>query len=145
MTSVPPAIGRASGCSAFSASAFSQVSGARICTAWIMMRRGRRRQSILRRRRAYTRHAMNAGEPQITEVIRDAIRQRLLPPGAPLVQSAIAEAFGVSRIPVREALQYLASEGLVTLGDDGARVTLLSTAEIYELWTLRSVIEASMA
>ncbi|WP_272473073.1 GntR family transcriptional regulator [Baekduia alba] len=78
-------------------------------------------------------------------MIRDAIRQRLLTPGAPLVQSAIAEAFGVSRIPVREALQYLASEGLVTFGDDGARVTLLSTAEIYELWTLRAVIEASMA
>ena len=89
--------------------------------------------------------SQRASEPQIAEVIRDAIRQRLLPPGAPLVQSAIAEAFGVSRIPVREALQYLASEGLVTLGDDGARVTLLSTAEIYELWSLRAVIEASMA
>jgi DNA-binding GntR family transcriptional regulator len=86
-----------------------------------------------------------AGEPQIAEVIRDAIRQRLLPPGAPLVQSAIAQAFGVSRIPVREALQYLASEGLVTFGEDGARVTLLSTPEIYELWTLRALIEASMA
>jgi DNA-binding GntR family transcriptional regulator len=103
-------------------------------------------------RQAYTVSTVNAsklsqqpGEPQIAEVIRDAIRQRLLPPGAPLVQSAIAGAFGVSRIPVREALQYLASEGLVTLGEDGARVTLLSTSEIHELWTLRAVIEASMA
>ena len=81
----------------------------------------------------------------ISDVIRDAIRQRLIPPGTPLVQSAIAAALGVSRIPVREALQYLASEGLVTFTDDGARVTALSTQEIHELWTLRALIEASMA
>lgn len=81
----------------------------------------------------------------ITDVIRDAIRQRLLPPGTPLVQSAIAEALGVSRIPVREALQYLASEGLVTFTDDGARVTSLPAEQVYELWTLRALIEPAMA
>lgn len=81
----------------------------------------------------------------ITDVIRDAIRQRLLPPGTPLVQSAIAEALGVSRIPVREALQYLASEGLVTFTDDGARVTSLPPEQVYELWTLRALIEPAMA
>lgn len=81
----------------------------------------------------------------ITDVIRDAIRQRLLPPGTPLVQSAIAEALGVSRIPVREALQYLASEGLVTFSDDGTRVTSLPAEQVYELWTLRALIEPAMA
>lgn len=85
------------------------------------------------------------GEVPITDVIRDAIRQRLLPPGTPLVQSAIAEALGVSRIPVREALQYLASEGLVTFADDGARVTSLPVEEVYELWTLRALIEPALA
>lgn len=84
-------------------------------------------------------------EVPITDVIRDAIRQRLLPPGIPLVQSSIAEALGVSRIPVREALQYLASEGLVTFTDDGARVTSLPAEQVYELWTLRALIEPAMA
>jgi DNA-binding GntR family transcriptional regulator len=81
----------------------------------------------------------------LIDVIRDAIRQRLLAPGTPLVQAAIAEALGVSRIPVREALQYLASEGLVTFTDDGARVTSLPAEEVQELWTLRAVIESAMA
>jgi DNA-binding GntR family transcriptional regulator len=81
----------------------------------------------------------------LIDVIRDAIRQRLLPPGTPLVQAAIADAFGVSRIPIREALQYLASEGLVTFTDDGARVTSLPAEEVHELWTLRALIEPALA
>lgn len=63
----------------------------------------------------------------------------------PLIQSTLAEALGVSRIPVREALHQLASEGLVTFTDDGAQVTVLAPAEIHELWTLRALIESGMA
>lgn len=81
----------------------------------------------------------------VVDVLRDAIRQRLLPPGMPLVQSALAEALGVSKIPVREALQYLASEGLVTFAEDGASVTLLAPAEIDELWSLRALLEPALA
>lgn len=84
-------------------------------------------------------------EVPIVDVLRDAIRQRLLPPGMPLVQGALADALGVSRVPVREALQYLASEGLVTFADDGARVTQLSAEEIRELWALRALVEPPMA
>ena len=62
-----------------------------------------------------------------------------------LVQGALAQALGVSRVPVREALQYLASEGLVTFADDGARVTLLRPADIHELWSLRALVEPAMA
>ena len=51
-----------------------------------------------------------------------------------------------SRIPVREALHALASEGLVTFGEDGgARVTELAPEEVDELWTLRALIESHMA
>jgi DNA-binding GntR family transcriptional regulator len=85
------------------------------------------------------------GEHAIADVLRESIRQRMLPPGMALIQQSIADAMGVSRIPVREALQRLASEGLVTFGDDGARVTELSPAEIDELWSLRAVLEASLA
>lgn len=81
----------------------------------------------------------------IVDVLRESIRQRMLPPGMPLVQQTIADALGVSRIPVRDALQRLASEGLVTLTDDGAHVTSLSREEMEELWSLRAVIEPAMA
>jgi len=84
-------------------------------------------------------------QPPIADILRDAIRQRLLPPGMALVQGALAQALGVSRVPVREALQYLASEGLVTFADDGARVTHLRPAEIHELWSLRALVEPAMA
>ena len=84
--------------------------------------------------------------PPIADVLREGIRQGLLAPGQPLIQASIAEAMGVSRIPVREALHALASEGLVTFGEDGgARVTELSPDEIDELWTLRALIESHMA
>jgi DNA-binding GntR family transcriptional regulator len=94
---------------------------------------------------AYPHRGTLLGNPSITEVIRDAIRQRLLPPGMSLVQGILAEALGVSRIPVRDALHYLASEGLVTFTDEGAKVSMLTAEEIHELWTLRAVLEATMA
>lgn len=82
---------------------------------------------------------------RVADVLRDAIRQRLLEPGAPLVQRSLASALGVSKIPVREALHSLASEGLVEFTDEGARVSVLSDTEIHEIWTLRALIEPSMA
>lgn len=85
------------------------------------------------------------GRPPIVDVLRDAIRQRLLAPGMPLVQSALAEALGVSKIPVREALHTLASEGLVTFGEDGARVVELRPDEVHELWSLRALLEPALA
>ncbi len=84
-------------------------------------------------------------EHSIADVLRESIRQRMLPPGMQLIQQTIADAIGVSRIPVREALQRLASEGLVTFGEDGARVTELSSSEVDELWSLRAVLEPAMA
>ena len=85
-------------------------------------------------------------KPAIADVLREGIRQGMLAPGQPLIQASIAEAMGVSRIPVREALHALASEGLVTFGEDGgARVTALAPEEVDELWTLRALLESHMA
>ena len=81
----------------------------------------------------------------VVDVLRDAIRQRLLAPGAPLVQASLATALGVSKIPVREALHSLAAEGLVTFTDEGVRVVSLSPAEVHELWSLRALIEPALA
>ena len=90
--------------------------------------------------------ARAVAKPAIADVLREGIRQGMLAPGQPLIQASIAEAMGVSRIPVREALHALASEGLVTFGEDGgARVTALAPEEVDELWTLRALIESHMA
>lgn len=85
-------------------------------------------------------------KPPIADVLREGIRQGLLVPGQPLIQASIAEAMGVSRIPVREALHALAAEGLVTFTDDGgARVTALEPEEVDEVWKLRALLESEMA
>ncbi len=49
----------------------------------------------------------------VYEKLRDAIYQGHLRPGQRLIQTELASRMGVSRIPVREALQRLAKEGLV--------------------------------
>ncbi len=88
----------------------------------------------------------NSAQAPIAEFLREAIRLGLLEPGKPLIQAAIAEAMGVSRIPVREALYTLAAEGLVTFGEDGgARVIELAPDDVDELWMLRNVLESHMA
>ena len=79
----------------------------------------------------------------------EAIRKRILSgdyaEGKPLRQDAIATELGVSRIPVREALRQLESEGLVTLSPHvGAVVSTLSLEEIREIFELRSLIEVDL-
>jgi DNA-binding GntR family transcriptional regulator len=74
-----------------------------------------------------------------------ALRQRLLSgelrPGTPLSQQRVASEYGVSRMPARDALQTLASEGLVDLGGATAVVRRLSVEELQELYELREAIE----
>jgi DNA-binding GntR family transcriptional regulator len=78
-----------------------------------------------------------------------ALRERILrgdyPEGEPLRQDALADELGVSRIPVREALRQLEAEGLVTFNPHrGAIVSVLSLAEIDELFELRADIECDL-
>ena len=53
------------------------------------------------------------------EEVADHLRQRIfsdvLAPGSWIDEAKIAEEFGISRTPLREALKVLASEGLVTM------------------------------
>lgn len=63
-------------------------------------------------------------------------------PGHRLSESMLAEAFGVSRGPVREALSHLQQEGLVQLERHrGARVTRISAEDVEELYELRIDLE----
>lgn len=75
-------------------------------------------------------------------VIREAIVNGALPPGEWLRQETLAEAIGVSRIPVRTALLQLESEGLVTFQPHrGAKVRNLSARQIDEIYQLRILLE----
>lgn len=74
--------------------------------------------------------------------LKERIRRGHLQPGHRLRAEEIADAVGVSRMPVREALRRLDSEGLVTLRlNRGAVVTRYSDAELVELFEIRAVLE----
>lgn len=65
-----------------------------------------------------------------------------LPPGAELSQVVLAERFGVSRIPVRDALRILAGEGLIEMEPNrGAKAITLTPAEVREVFDLRVLLE----
>jgi DNA-binding GntR family transcriptional regulator len=75
--------------------------------------------------------------------LRAAILQGRIPAGAELSQVKIAEDFGVSRGPVREALRLLEREGLVEAElNRRVRVTPLSPDDLEQLYALRIVNEA---
>jgi len=75
-------------------------------------------------------------------VLREAIVTGAFAPGEWLRQEALADAIGVSRIPVRTALLQLEAEGLVNFHPHrGARVRTLSTAQIDEIYRLRMLLE----
>jgi DNA-binding GntR family transcriptional regulator len=74
--------------------------------------------------------------------LREAILEGGLSPGTPIRQEALAQQLGTSRIPVREALRQLESEGLLTLvPHSGARVARLDLNELVELYRIREALE----
>lgn len=78
----------------------------------------------------------------IADALREAIVQGIFQEGQSLRQDEIATQFGVSRIPVREALRQLEAEGLVTLYPNrGATVSALSPAEAQEICEIRIALE----
>jgi DNA-binding GntR family transcriptional regulator len=79
---------------------------------------------------------------QIADTLRADILDGRLPPGALLQQEALADRFGVSRIPIRDALHRLSGDQLAQLiPGKGARVTRLSPTELAEVFALRLLLE----
>jgi DNA-binding GntR family transcriptional regulator len=79
----------------------------------------------------------------VYEVLREGILKGVFPPGERLRQDQLAEAIGVSRIPVRSALLQLEADGLITFNPyRGAVVNKLSSDEMREIYELRAVLEA---
>jgi len=80
---------------------------------------------------------------QIVDLLRDAILHGELKPGQALVEIELASRLGVSRAPIREALQRLASEGLLeTIPYHATTVRKLTRRDIEELYSLRRELEA---
>jgi DNA-binding GntR family transcriptional regulator len=79
---------------------------------------------------------------RIADALRTAILDGSYRPGERIRQEDVAARSGASRIPVREALRMLHSEGLVTLvANSGAWVTRLTLAECAELYQIRERLE----
>jgi GntR family transcriptional regulator, rspAB operon transcriptional repressor len=66
--------------------------------------------------------------PQVFERLRGQITALALPPGTPLSRTALAEEFGLSSTPIRDALMRLAEEGLVDVFPQHA--TLVSRIDV---------------
>lgn len=82
------------------------------------------------------------GRSPIVDDLRSVILSGEVPAGTVIPLKEVAEAFGVSQIPVREALQALTGEGIIEhRRNSGYRVTQLSRAELREIYVIRAGLE----
>ena len=80
---------------------------------------------------------------EVAELLRQRIFKRELQPGGWIDEMKIAEEFGISRTPLREALKVLAAEGLVTMKvRRGAYVTEVSDKDLTDVYHLLSLLES---
>ncbi len=80
---------------------------------------------------------------QAYQTVRDGIISGRYPPASRITEQEIAEAAGVSRTPVREALRRLHGEGLVEFqANHGAVVTDWSDTDANEVFELRAMLES---
>ena len=80
---------------------------------------------------------------EVARTLEDEIVSGAVAPGQVLRQEGVCARFGVSRTPVREALQRLEALGLVTaLPNRGARVRSISSAELREAFMIRAELES---
>ncbi len=83
---------------------------------------------------------------EVAELLSQRIFARELEPGTWIDEIRIAEALGISRTPLREALKVLAAEGLVTMKvRRGAYVTEVSEQDLREVYSLLSLLESDAA
>ncbi|MCA3633077.1 MAG: GntR family transcriptional regulator [Methylobacterium sp.] len=83
---------------------------------------------------------------EVAERIRDLIRAGELEPNSRVNELELAERFGISRTPLREAIKILATEGLLELlPNRGARVPAVNEAEIDEMLEVIAGLEANAA
>jgi DNA-binding GntR family transcriptional regulator len=83
---------------------------------------------------------------EVAELLRQRIFARELEPGSWIDELRIAEALGISRTPLREALKVLAAEGLVTMKvRRGAYVTEVNEKDLRDVYHLLALLESDAA
>ncbi|MDP3701852.1 MAG: GntR family transcriptional regulator [Hylemonella sp.] len=83
---------------------------------------------------------------EVAELLRQRIFRRELEPGSWIDELKIAEAYGISRTPLREALKVLAAEGLVTMKvRRGAYVTEVNEKDLSDVYHLLALLESDAA
>ncbi len=83
---------------------------------------------------------------KILETIRDSILRGNLKPGEKVAEPELADRFGISRTPIREAFRQLESEGYLTvIPRKGAVVTALSERDVEEFFAIKSILEGYAA
>lgn len=83
---------------------------------------------------------------EVAELLRQRIFNRALEPGSWIDELKLAEEYGISRTPLREALKVLATEGLVTMKvRRGAYVTEVSERDLEDVYHLLSLLESDAA
>lgn len=80
---------------------------------------------------------------EVAEVLRNAIIAGKLEPGSRLLETDLADQFGVSRASVRTAIQQLSAEGIVTtVPRRGSVVASLTDEDLEEIYTIRRALES---
>jgi DNA-binding GntR family transcriptional regulator len=82
----------------------------------------------------------------VADRLREQIFSKQLASGSWLDEQSLADQFGISRTPMREAIKVLASEGLVTIKmRRGAYVTEVARADLEQIFTILSLLEGQAA
>ena len=83
---------------------------------------------------------------EVAELLRQRIFSRELTPGSWIDELKLAEEYGISRTPLREALKVLATEGLITMKvRRGAYVTEVNEKDLTDVYHLLSLLESDAA
>ncbi len=83
---------------------------------------------------------------EVAELLRQRIFRRELEPGSWIDEVKLAQEYGISRTPLREALKVLAAEGLVTMKvRRGAYVTEVSERDLSDVYHLLALLESDAA
>jgi DNA-binding GntR family transcriptional regulator len=93
---------------------------------------------------------LRIAQPALYQEVAERLRQRIfaheLPPGTWIDEQAIAQDYGISRTPLREALKVLVSEGLVTLKPRrGCYVTEISEQDLDDIYPVMALLEGRAA
>src|SRR5215207_10462506 len=84
--------------------------------------------------------------PRVRDLLEEAILEGDLKPGERLRAEALAQRFGTSRTPIREALLQLEAQGLVDVEPNrGAVVRAFDRDDLLDLYELRALLEPKAA